>query len=101
MAEGIGSDEHRRSERVPLSALVRLRKRGAPSYQVRIFDLSPHGCRLEFIERPMLEQQVTVKFEGLEGLEATVCWFDSFSAGVEFRKPLHPAVFDMLVQRRD
>jgi hypothetical protein len=36
---------------------------------------------------------------GLEALESLVCWVDGFTAGVEFQKPLHPAVFAMLVTR--
>jgi hypothetical protein len=35
----------------------------------------------------------------MELLEARVCWIDGFTAGVEFQKPMHPAVFDLLVTK--
>ena len=47
----------------------------------------------------MLDEIVWVKFEGLEALEAMVCWVDGFAAGLEFQRPVHPAVFDVLLQR--
>jgi hypothetical protein len=42
---------------------------------------------------------VLVKFDGLEALEAEVCWVEEFTAGLRFEKPMHPAVFDLLVER--
>jgi PilZ domain len=87
----------RRSERVALNASVSLRRSGQLNYRVRIFDASLHGCRVEFVERPSLEEQLWVKFDGLQPLEAEVCWIDGFMAGVNFRQPIHPAVFDRLV----
>ena len=32
-------------------------------------------------------------------LEANVCWVDGFTAGLSFEKPMHPAVFELLVER--
>ena len=43
--------------------------------------------------------QTWVKVEGLEALEASVCWVEDFSAGIEFARPIHSAVFEMLVSR--
>jgi hypothetical protein len=40
-----------------------------------------------------------LKFDGLEALEAEVCWVDGFVAGLQFDKPIHPAVFDLLLER--
>lgn len=87
----------RRSERVSLNALVSLRRSGQLNYRVRVFDASLHGCRVEFVERPQLEEQLWVKFEGLQPLEAEVCWVEGFAAGVNFVQPIHPAVFDGLI----
>ncbi len=88
----------RKSARVSLAAEVALRRAGQPNYRVRVFDASPHGCKLEFVERPSLDETVWVKFEGMEALEASVCWVDGFAAGVEFKKPIHPAVFETQLQ---
>jgi hypothetical protein len=87
----------RRSERHVLNAEVSLRRPGQLSYRVSVFDASLHGCRVEFVERPSLAEQLWVKFEGLQPLEAEVCWIEGFNAGVRFIQPIHPAVFDRLV----
>lgn len=89
----------RKSARVALSADVDLRRSGHLQFRVKVFDLSRHGCKLEFLERPRLDETVWVKFEGLESLEASVCWVEGFVAGMEFQKPVHPAVFDLMVKR--
>jgi hypothetical protein len=87
----------RRSERHVLDADVSLRRPGQLSYRVTVFDASLHGCRVEFVERPALAEQLWVKFDGLQPLEAEVCWIQGFKAGVKFLQPIHPAVFDRLV----
>lgn len=87
----------RRSERHLLNAEVSLRRPGQLSYRVTVFDASLHGCRVEFVERPALAEQLWVKFDGLQPLEAEVCWIQGFSAGVSFVQPIHPAVFDRLI----
>ena len=89
----------RKSSRVTLSAEVILRRIGQGSYRVKIFDVSLHGCKAEFVERPKLDETVWVKFDNLEALEAMVCWVRGFEVGLEFQRSIHPAVFDMLVQR--
>ena len=89
----------RRSERTALIAEVALRRAGKLNFRVRVFDVSRLGCRLEFVERPALEERVWVKFDGLEALEAQVCWVDGFNAGLAFNAPIHPAVFDQLLAR--
>lgn len=89
----------RRSQRFAVSAEVKLRRPGHGNFRARVFDLSCHGCRLEFIERPRLDDRAWIKFEGLEALEASVCWVDGFIAGVEFERPIHQAVFDLLIKR--
>lgn len=82
-----------------LDAEVALRRSGQRNYRVKLFDLSPHGCKIEFVERPRLDEVVWAKFEGLDALEAMVCWIDGSAGGLEFNRPIYPAVFDMLVDR--
>ncbi|HVM22659.1 MAG TPA: PilZ domain-containing protein [Sphingomicrobium sp.] len=89
----------RRSERVELTAEVSLRRLGKFNYRVRVFDVSPHGCKVELVEMPRLEEHVLVRFEGLEALEAEVCWIEGMTAGLRFEKPIHPAVFALLLER--
>jgi hypothetical protein len=89
----------RRSERISLEAEVALRRLGQKAYRIRVTDLSPDGCKVELIQRPDVEERMVVKFDGLEPLEAEVCWVVGFSAGLRFDKPMHPAVFDLLLDR--
>jgi hypothetical protein len=88
----------RRSHRVRLHAFVALRRSGQLNYKVRVLDASLHGCRVEFVERPKLDEQLWVKFDGLQAIEAEVCWIDGFTAGLNFVQPVHPAVFATLVR---
>lgn len=90
----------RRSERVALDAAVSLRRSGQLNYNVRAYDASLHGCRVEFVERPELDERLWVKFDGLQPLEAEVCWVEGFAAGLNFVHPIHPAVFGRLFDQR-
>jgi hypothetical protein len=78
---------------------VRVRRVGQNAYHVRIFDLSPEGAKIEVVERPRVGEQMMVKFDGLEVLQAEVCWVDGFIVGLKFERPLHRAVFDLLLAR--
>ena len=89
----------RRAKRVELTADVTLRRIGKASFCVGVTDASPEGCRVQLVERPSEGEHVLVKFEGLEPLEAEVCWVENFTAGVKFRKVMHPAVFELLIER--
>lgn len=89
----------RRAERVGVNAEVALRRSGQLNYRVRVFDASPLGCRLEFVERPQLDERVWVKFDRLDPLEGMVCWVEGFCAGIEYARPMHQAVFDALAVR--
>jgi len=91
----------RRSSRLSLDVEVFSRMAGRQSYKVRIFDASPYGCKIEFVERPSLHDQMLVKFDGLEPLAAAVCWVQDFVGGIEFDRPIHPAVFQSLVSGRE
>lgn len=89
----------RASDRVSLTADVSLRRLGQANFRVAVTDISPQGCRVELVDRPRVDEHVLVKFEGLEVLEAQVCWIDGYAAGLRFEKPIHPAVFDLLLDR--
>lgn len=89
----------RRSSRVPLHADVTLRRAGQNNYRVSVYDVSPEGCKVEFVERPSLDELVWVKFDGLEAIESLVCWIDGMKVGLEFKRPIYSAVFDQLIAR--
>ena len=89
----------RRNERVVLDAEVMMRRPGKHHYRVRVFDLSPDGCKAEFVERPEHHEQIMIKFDGLEALPAQVVWLDRATGGFRFNRPIHAAVYDLLLQR--
>ena len=95
----VDRQQPRSTERVSLDAEVMLRRLGQINYRVRLFDLSPQGCKVELVERPREGEHLLIRFEGLEALDAEVCWVSEFVAGLHFDKPFHPAVFDLMVQR--
>jgi hypothetical protein len=89
----------RRSERVAISAEAKMRRMGRANYSVNVYDLSPHGCKAEFVDRPAVDEHVLIKFNGLEIIEAEVCWLEDHHVGLRFEKAMHPAVFDLLAER--
>lgn len=65
-----------------------------------ISNLSCSGCCLESAGRFIrTDQNVSIKLPGLEYLQAIVRWVDDARAGVEFMRPLHPAVLQHLINK--
>jgi hypothetical protein len=89
----------RDSERVPFTVEATIRRSGVHGFRVHVFDLSPVGCKIEFVERPSVGERVWVKFDRLEALEASVRWVDGHIGGVHFQRPLHAAVFQKLISK--
>ena len=89
----------RKADRVSVTADVTLRRRGRIGYQARLFDLSPEGCKAEMIARPLVGERATIRFAGIEPLDAEVRWVDGVNAGLKFERSFHPAVFDLLLAR--
>ncbi len=87
----------RRKERVPIAAVVSVRRSGVHGFRVNVFNASPEGCKIEFIEKPRLGERIWVKFHGLQSLAARVRWLDGHIGGVQFEQPLHDAVFQQLI----
>src|SRR5438874_531353 len=54
----------RKEERVELAAELSLRRFGRANYKARLFDLAPTGCKVEFVERPLVDELLWVKFDG-------------------------------------
>ena len=98
-AEPADAAADRNEDRVELSTTVTLRRMGRTPYQATVFDLSPTGCKVEFVERPRPDEQIWAKFDGLDSIEATVRWVDGYHGGIEFVQAIHPAVFELLKKR--
>jgi hypothetical protein len=91
--------EGRHHDRLAIGGEVTMRRAGKIAFRVSIDDLSPHGCRAEFVDRPEFAEQLWIKFDGMEALEAQVRWIADSSAGLQFVRPIYPAVFDLLVAK--
>lgn len=85
--------------RLELTGHILLRRVGRKHYRARIFDISPLGCKVEFVERPRLDELVWVKFDCLDAIEAEVCWVRGFYGGLKFLRPIYPSVFDLLLTK--
>jgi hypothetical protein len=85
--------------RLTLTAEVSMRRLGKANFRVGVSDLSSHGCTVGFVERPAVDEPVLIKFDGLEVMEAEVCWVEGHEGGLRFEKPIHPAVFELLFAR--
>jgi hypothetical protein len=86
----------RREKRIAVETEVLIRGSARPNYRTRAFDVSPSGCKLDFVERARVGDRLWVKIAQLEALECTVRWVEGLVGGVEFSRPIHPAVFDLL-----
>jgi hypothetical protein len=93
------ADHGRRAERIQLRADIDFRRAGENRWRVNILDFSPEGCRVELPVRVNLKDTIWISLPGLEALQGQICWVKDWVAGVEFNRPLHPAVFDMVQDR--
>lgn len=96
---GPGQGERRTNHRFEIATDALLRREGSAVYRVRVFDLSQSGCKVELVERADVGDAFWLKFEGLESLHATVSWLAHPAAVLKFDRPIHPAVFDMLMAK--
>lgn len=93
------SVEKRRWPRVPLDAQVAFRRPREPHYAITMQDLTPQGCRVACPERLDKGDLVWVQLPSLESLPAWVRWTQKAQSGVEFDRPMHRAVFEMMADR--
>lgn len=89
----------RTSQRVRCVAEIGMRRTGSFSFQVVVEDVSTGGCKAELVEFVEVNDHVIIRFPGIEPFSAKVSWADSHYAGIDFERPLHPAVFEQLLSR--
>ena len=91
--------ERRRCERAALEANAAFRRPRETFYDVRLSDLTAHGCRVAVPERLEKGDLVWVQLPSLESLPGWVRWSTNPESGVEFDRPMHRAVFEMMARR--
>jgi hypothetical protein len=89
----------RRTCRHPVKHEVGVKKLGGFGFQLPTRDVSSEGCQVELVEMVDAGERVIVRLPALEPLGAEVAWVNGANAGLHFQRPLHPAVFDQLMDR--
>lgn len=77
---------------------ARLRDRSAARFEIAVIDLSLTGFRAETVNRLRPGTLVWITLPGFAGLEAEVAWQTNEHVGCAFLQPLHPAVFEHIVE---
>ena len=95
------SPARRAAARTVTSAAILLRRLGSADLRVRLRDISTVGCRFAGAACLGVNDHLVTRLPGLEPLGATVVWSDGRTAGLRFDRPLHPAVFELLLTRLD
>ena len=92
--------DRRRATRSALTGPELLVRRiGGFNFQAGLKDVSTDGCRVELIEECEAGEDIIARFPQLEPLGAWVRWTQGRTCGVEFMRPIHPAVFKFLLTR--
>lgn len=86
-------------ERTLVEAEIQVRSQGSPTYQVKVYDATPEGCKIDDLDRLRVDEPIYIRFPGLEPVEARLCWRREFNAGLRFVHAIHPAVFELLLTR--
>lgn len=93
------NDHGRKAERIPLHADIDFRRAGEHRWRVNILDISPQGCRVELPVKVVADDVIWIQLPGLESIQGKIAWVNEWIAGIEFDRPLHPAVFELVEQR--
>jgi PilZ domain len=94
-----GEGERRRSGRFATGSTIHARRIPGVNFEVPLDNVSAGGCRIELLEECAVGEDVIARFPDLEPLGARVRWTVGFTAGLQFVRPIHPAVFGSLLER--
>lgn len=91
--------ERRKCGRFATGSQIHARRIPGVSFEVALHNVSASGCRIETIEECEIGEDVIARFPDLEPLGSRVCWTLGPTAGLQFTRPIHPAVFGSLLER--
>jgi hypothetical protein len=91
--------DRRGSDRVPTASNVVVRRIDGLHFLVGLRDISTRGCCIERIDHYEVGDPVIARLPEIEPLTSMVCWTEGVTAGLKFRKNIHPAVLDSLLAR--
>lgn len=91
--------ERRKCGRFATGAQIHARRIPGVNFEVPLDNVSSGGCRIEMLEVCEVGEDVIARFPELEPLGARVRWTMGATAGLQFTRPIHPAVFGSLLER--
>ena len=90
--------ERRRANRAALNLSATMREGSRSKAQVRVIDISTHGCRIECSSQVTDESKIWLAIGGLENQYCRVVWHCQEFVGIEFENPLAEAVLEKLLK---
>src|SRR5437588_8879440 len=96
-----GQPERRRANRAALNLSATMRDGSRSKAQVRVIDISTHGCRIECTSVVTDESCIWLSLAKLEAQYCRVVWHCEEFVGLEFEKPLAEAVLERLLKDHD
>lgn len=91
--------ERRRSGRFATGGQIHARRIPGTTFEVALDNVSAGGCRIEMMEQCEVGEDVITRFPELEAIGARVRWSLGRTSGLQFSRPIHPAVFGSLLER--
>ncbi|MGN6849100.1 MAG: PilZ domain-containing protein [Sphingomicrobium sp.] len=89
--------ERRRSDRFASSAPIHARRIPGTNFEVPLDNISSGGCRIETLEECEEGDDIIARLPHLEPIGARVRWTLGRTAGLQFVRPIHAAVFNRLL----
>lgn len=86
-------------ERREVCGQASVRRLGSFGFDLPVRNVSPVGCSVELVEPVAVDDHVIARLPGLEPFGARVIWTDERCAGLQFNRPIHSAVFELLLER--
>lgn len=93
--------DRRRANRAALRLSATIREGGRSRTQVRLIDISTHGCRIECTSMMAEDSWIWLGIAGLETQYCRVVWHCQEFVGLEFATPLADAVLERLLQEQE
>jgi hypothetical protein len=89
--------DRRRANRAALRLAATMREGSRGKVQVRLIDISTHGCRIECTSTVEADARIWLNIASLESQYCRVVWHCQEFIGLEFEKPLADAVLDRIL----
>lgn len=90
--------ERRQSDRFAGGAPVHARRIPGTNFEVPLDNISTGGCRIETLEECEEGDDLITRLPHLEPIGARVRWTIGRATGLQFVRPIHPAVFSTLLE---